>query len=188
MICQAPALAVEPNNQSDLTEHPDEFGFILDNVHSLLVFRTTNFTYYPNPVFEAFNPSGILELKPGTPVILKVRVQSRTLTIFANVPQVSYAGGGDPSHHWYKKKGFNDSAIGYTVPIKELGILEISPHSSYWSNSWNLHALLAVGNEARSQILAILSLTVMENERTAWFAEGTCVVWGTEYWEVLQVD
>ncbi|KAJ7329362.1 hypothetical protein JRQ81_015536 [Phrynocephalus forsythii] len=71
MICQAPALAMDPNNQSDLTERPDEFGFILDNVHSLLILNKTNFTYYPNPVFEAFNPSGILELKPGTPVILK---------------------------------------------------------------------------------------------------------------------
>lgn len=72
MTCQAPALAIDPNNQSDLAERPDEFGFILDNVHSLMILNKTNFTYYPNPVFETFNPSGILELKPGTPVILKV--------------------------------------------------------------------------------------------------------------------
>ncbi|XP_060101991.1 plexin-A4 [Heteronotia binoei] len=71
MTCQAPALAVDPNNQSDLTERPDEFGFILDNVQSLLILNKTNFTYYPNPVFEVFNPPGVLELKPGTPVIIK---------------------------------------------------------------------------------------------------------------------
>nr|XP_025038993.1 plexin-A4 [Pelodiscus sinensis] len=71
MTCQAPALAVDPNHQSELTERPEEFGFILDNVQSLLILNKTNFTYYPNPVFEAFNPSGILELKPGTPIILK---------------------------------------------------------------------------------------------------------------------
>uniref|UniRef100_A0A803SRP4 Plexin A4 n=1 Tax=Anolis carolinensis TaxID=28377 RepID=A0A803SRP4_ANOCA len=71
MVCQAPALAIDPNNLSDLTERPEEFGFILDNVQSLLILNKTNFTYYPNPVFEAFNPSGILELKPGTPIILK---------------------------------------------------------------------------------------------------------------------
>ncbi|KAM6436242.1 plexin-A4 isoform 2-T3 [Liasis olivaceus] len=71
MVCQAPALTVDSNNQSDLTERPDEFGFILDNVYSLLILNKTNFTYYPNPVFEAFSPPGILELKPGTPVILK---------------------------------------------------------------------------------------------------------------------
>ncbi|XP_027705651.1 plexin-A4-like, partial [Vombatus ursinus] len=71
MTCQAPALAVDPEHQSDLTERPEEFGFILDNVQSLLILNKTNFTYYPNPVFEAFGPSGILELKPGTPIILK---------------------------------------------------------------------------------------------------------------------
>uniref|UniRef100_A0A452GVX5 Plexin A4 n=1 Tax=Gopherus agassizii TaxID=38772 RepID=A0A452GVX5_9SAUR len=64
-------LAMDPNHQSELTERPEEFGFILDNVQSLLMLNKTNFTYYPNPVFEAFNPSGILELKPGTPIILK---------------------------------------------------------------------------------------------------------------------
>ncbi|XP_061054720.1 plexin-A4 isoform X3 [Eubalaena glacialis] len=71
MTCQAPALALGPDQQSDLTERPEEFGFILDNVQSLLILNKTNFTYYPNPVFEAFGPSGILELKPGTPIILK---------------------------------------------------------------------------------------------------------------------
>ncbi|XP_074125662.1 plexin-A4 [Sminthopsis crassicaudata] len=71
MTCQAPALAIDPDHQSDLTERPEEFGFILDNVQSLLILNKTNFTYYPNPVFEAFSPSGILELKPGTPIILK---------------------------------------------------------------------------------------------------------------------
>lgn len=73
MTCQAPALTLGPDHQSDLTERPEEFGFILDNVQSLLILNKTNFTYYPNPVFEAFGPSGILELKPGTPIILKVR-------------------------------------------------------------------------------------------------------------------
>uniref|UniRef100_A0A8C3PT73 Plexin-A4 n=1 Tax=Calidris pygmaea TaxID=425635 RepID=A0A8C3PT73_9CHAR len=64
-------LAVDPNHQSELAERPEEFGFILDNVQSLLILNKTNFTYYPNPIFEVFNPSGILELKPGSPIILK---------------------------------------------------------------------------------------------------------------------
>ncbi|KAB0399439.1 hypothetical protein E2I00_006224 [Balaenoptera physalus] len=42
-----------------------------EHINSLLILNKTNFTYYPNPVFEAFGPSGILELKPGTPIILK---------------------------------------------------------------------------------------------------------------------
>ncbi|XP_008627086.1 plexin-A4 isoform X1 [Corvus cornix cornix] len=73
MTCQAPALAVDPNHHSELAERPEEFGFILDNVQSLLILNKTNFTYYPNPIFEVFNPSGILELKPGSPIILKGR-------------------------------------------------------------------------------------------------------------------
>ncbi|XP_077324844.1 plexin-A4 [Lithobates pipiens] len=71
MICQAPAVAINSNNLGETTERPEEFGFILDNVQSLLVLNKTNFTYYPDPVFESFNPSGILELKPGSPIILK---------------------------------------------------------------------------------------------------------------------
>ncbi|RXM28955.1 Plexin-A4 [Acipenser ruthenus] len=73
MICQAPELAVSSNHQSDIVERPDEFGFILDNVQTLLVFNNTNFIYYPNPTFEHLSPSGVLELKPGSPIILKGR-------------------------------------------------------------------------------------------------------------------
>ncbi|KAK6488134.1 plexin-A4 [Huso huso] len=73
MICQAPELAVSSNHQSDIVERPDEFGFILDNVQTLLIFNNTNFIYYPNPTFEHLSPSGVLELKPGSPIILKGR-------------------------------------------------------------------------------------------------------------------
>ncbi|XP_069485730.1 plexin-A4 isoform X3 [Ambystoma mexicanum] len=70
MTCQAPALHLGSAMQSEITEHPEEFGFILDNVQALLILKTT-FTYYPDPIFEPFSPSGIMELKPGTPIILK---------------------------------------------------------------------------------------------------------------------
>ncbi|XP_041058652.1 plexin-A4 isoform X1 [Carcharodon carcharias] len=73
MICQAPALAIGQNQQTDNTERPDEFGFILDNVQTLLIYNNTNFIYYPNPVFEPLSTSGVLELKPGSPIILKGR-------------------------------------------------------------------------------------------------------------------
>ncbi|MGH0153704.1 UNVERIFIED_CONTAM: hypothetical protein FKN15_042022 [Acipenser sinensis] len=73
MICQAPELAVSSNHQSDIVERPDEFGFILDNVQTLLIFNNTYFIYYPNPTFEHLSPSGVLELKPGSPIILKGR-------------------------------------------------------------------------------------------------------------------
>ncbi|XP_039617291.1 plexin-A4 [Polypterus senegalus] len=75
MICQAPELAVSPssNHMADVTERPDEFGFILDNVQSLSILNNTNFIFYPNPVFDLWGPSGVLELKPGSPIILKGR-------------------------------------------------------------------------------------------------------------------
>uniref|UniRef100_A0A4W3IM62 Plexin A4 n=2 Tax=Callorhinchus milii TaxID=7868 RepID=A0A4W3IM62_CALMI len=73
MTCQAPALAISQNLQTDNVEHPDEFGFILDNVQALLIYNNTKFIYYPNPVFEPLSISGVLELKPGSPIMLKGR-------------------------------------------------------------------------------------------------------------------
>ncbi len=42
-------------------------------VSSLLVLNSTPFTHYPNPTFDSLGNSGILEVKPGSPIILKVR-------------------------------------------------------------------------------------------------------------------
>ncbi|XP_043920171.1 plexin-A4 [Protopterus annectens] len=71
MMCQAPPLALDSNH--DAMEHPDEFGFILDDVQALQIVRNTTFTYFPNPAFESLSPTGVLELKPGSPIILKGR-------------------------------------------------------------------------------------------------------------------
>lgn len=40
---------------------------------SLLVLNSTPFMHYPNPTFDPLGSSGILEVKPGSPIILKVR-------------------------------------------------------------------------------------------------------------------
>ncbi|KAJ3583199.1 hypothetical protein NHX12_034201 [Muraenolepis orangiensis] len=71
MTCLAPGLVY--NNPSPLEGplHPDEFGFILDQVSSLLVLNTTPFTHYPNPTFDPLGTAGVLEVKPGSPIILK---------------------------------------------------------------------------------------------------------------------
>lgn len=42
-------------------------------VSSLLVLNSTPFMHYPNPTFDPLGNSGILEVKPGSPIILKVR-------------------------------------------------------------------------------------------------------------------
>lgn len=71
MLCQAPALPGSLSRE-EVVEKPDEFGFILDSVESVLALKNINFLYYPNPVFEPLSPSGVQELKPGSPIILKV--------------------------------------------------------------------------------------------------------------------
>ncbi|XP_059843060.1 plexin-A4 isoform X1 [Hypanus sabinus] len=73
MVCQAPPLPISQSQQTDNVERPDEFGFILDNVQTLLIYNNTNLIYYPNPVFEPLSTTGVLELKPGSPIILKGR-------------------------------------------------------------------------------------------------------------------
>lgn len=72
MLCKAPALPVSLSRQQEVVERPDEFGFILDGVQAVRALSNNNFLYYPNPVFETVSPSGIQELKPGSPIILKV--------------------------------------------------------------------------------------------------------------------
>nr|XP_023686880.1 plexin-A4 [Paramormyrops kingsleyae] len=73
MLCLAPELPVSLSRQREAPEKPDEFGFILDDVHAALALNGSSFMYYPNPVFEPLSPSGVLELKPGSPIILKGR-------------------------------------------------------------------------------------------------------------------
>lgn len=72
MQCMAPEFPHSPSRQKEVPERPDEFGFILDNVQSVLALNNTSFIYFPNPVFEPVSVSGVQELKPGSPIILKV--------------------------------------------------------------------------------------------------------------------
>lgn len=75
MLCQAPELPISLARHQEVPERPDEFGFKLDDVQSLMALNNTNFIYYPNPEFEPLSVSGVLELKPGSPIILKVSGQ-----------------------------------------------------------------------------------------------------------------
>lgn len=72
MLCQAPELPISLARQQEVPERPDEFGFKLDDVQALMALNNSNFIYYPNPEFEPLSVSGVLELKPGSPIILKV--------------------------------------------------------------------------------------------------------------------
>ncbi|KAG7224369.1 hypothetical protein INR49_004711 [Caranx melampygus] len=71
MTCMAPGLVYGKPNPPEGALRPDEFGFIFDQVSSLLVLNSTPFMHYPNPTFDPLGNSGILEVKPGSPIILK---------------------------------------------------------------------------------------------------------------------
>ncbi|CAM4619434.1 unnamed protein product [Leuciscus chuanchicus] len=71
MVCLVPSVAGSERGFSEVGSGPDEIGFIMDNVQTLLVVNET-FSFYPDPVFEPFGPS-MQELKPGSPLILKGR-------------------------------------------------------------------------------------------------------------------
>ncbi|NXI40334.1 PLXA1 protein, partial [Galbula dea] len=73
MVCYAPSINNTLRKPPEVGDRPDEIGFIMDNVQALLIINTTNFVYYPDPVFELLSPTGMLELKPSSPLILKVR-------------------------------------------------------------------------------------------------------------------
>lgn len=72
MSCSAPSLTEDVQPGVETVKHADEFGFIFNNVQALLVYNTSNLLYYPNPTFEPLSTSGVLEQKPGSPIILKV--------------------------------------------------------------------------------------------------------------------
>ncbi|KAG7472099.1 hypothetical protein MATL_G00105000 [Megalops atlanticus] len=73
MSCFAPSLTAEYRPGLDSVKHADAFGFIFNNVQALLTYNNTNFIYYPNPYFEPLSTNGVLEQKPGSPIILKGR-------------------------------------------------------------------------------------------------------------------
>uniref|UniRef100_A0A665TBD2 Plexin-A1 n=1 Tax=Echeneis naucrates TaxID=173247 RepID=A0A665TBD2_ECHNA len=72
MVCLAPSVAGSDKGFSEAGSSPDEIGFVMDDVRSVLVVNET-FSFHPDPVFEPLSPSGMLELKPSSPLILKGR-------------------------------------------------------------------------------------------------------------------
>lgn len=70
--CFAPSLKAEHTADQETVKHVDEFGFVFNNVQALLTYNNLSFVYYPNPYLEPLSLSGVLEQKPGAPIILKV--------------------------------------------------------------------------------------------------------------------
>lgn len=79
MVCRAPSVDNPTRSPPELGERPDELGFIMDDVRALLVLNSSSFLYYPDPVLEPLSPTGLLELKPSSPLILKVGQSQRVV-------------------------------------------------------------------------------------------------------------
>ncbi|XP_010637109.1 plexin-A3 isoform X3 [Fukomys damarensis] len=71
MLCKAPGIFLGRPQPRAQGEHPDEFGFLLDHVQTARSLNRSSFTYYPDPSFEPLGPSGVLNVKPGSHVVLK---------------------------------------------------------------------------------------------------------------------
>lgn len=91
MVCYAPSIDNPVRSPPEVGDRPDEIGFIMDNVQALLIINTTNFVYYPDPVFEPLSPTGMLELKPSSPLILKVRQHAPAGRGIGTCPSVEVA-------------------------------------------------------------------------------------------------
>lgn len=90
MVCLAPSVAESELEFSESGTGPDEIGFYMDNVNALVVVNET-FSYYPDPVFEPLSPSGVLELKPTSPLILKVSA-AKMCFFFSFISELDDAG------------------------------------------------------------------------------------------------
>uniref|UniRef100_A0A452FLW8 Plexin A3 n=1 Tax=Capra hircus TaxID=9925 RepID=A0A452FLW8_CAPHI len=65
MLCKAPGIFLGSPS------HRPRFGFLLDHVQTARSLNRSSFTYYPDPSFEPLGPSGVLDIKPGSHVVLK---------------------------------------------------------------------------------------------------------------------
>lgn len=86
--CFAPSLKTEQSADQETVKHVDEFGFVFNNVQALLTYNNTSFVYYPNPYLEPLSLTGVLEQKPGAPIILKVRRSPAALIAFGNCKEL----------------------------------------------------------------------------------------------------
>ncbi|XP_030821421.1 plexin-A2 [Camarhynchus parvulus] len=71
-VIQEPRIRVKHNGKEFINVIHDPC-FIFNNVQSLLLYNHTKFIYYPDPTFEMLSSTGVLEQKPGSPIILKGR-------------------------------------------------------------------------------------------------------------------
>ena len=91
-------------------------------VTSLLVLNTTTFTHYPNPTFETLGTSGILEVKPGSPIILKV------ISLFQFIPVLDDSLNAH-SLIWFKLNLYSSLNKSPLIRFKHMSFNPVETHS-----------------------------------------------------------
>ncbi|XP_034513148.1 plexin-A1 [Ailuropoda melanoleuca] len=141
MVCRAPSVDNPTRSPPELGERPDELGFVMDDVRALLVLNTSSFLYYPDPVLEPLSPTGLLELKPSSPLILKVMEGGAVLCLQGWVP-AGWASDIQPIT-------VGHSAVRHIVPRAVRPLYRLAP-SPWGSGTKVLLASLVVGSVHRA--------------------------------------
>ncbi|CAB1354195.1 unnamed protein product [Coregonus sp. 'balchen'] len=155
MVCLAPSVAVSEKGFSETGSGPDEIGFIMDNVHTTLVVNET-FSFYPDPVIEPLSSTGLLELKPSSPLILKVRLMEiEAQVLIGDTPCVLTLSESQLLCEWPNLTGEHKVTV-------RVGGFEYSPGTLqiYSDSLLTLPAIIGIGGGGGLLLLVIIGVLI----------------------------
>ncbi|XP_043357275.1 plexin-A3 isoform X3 [Dermochelys coriacea] len=149
---------------------PDEFGFLLDHVQAARTLNRSAFTYYPDPQVEPFGPAGVLEVKPGSHIVLKGR---NLIPAAMGGGRLNYTVliGGEPCVLTVSETQLlcdSPSQTGEQLVTILVGGLSFSPGSLhiYPEAALPLGALVGLGAGGSLLLLAIIGVLVAYKRKT----------------------
>nr|XP_042717338.1 plexin-A3 [Chrysemys picta bellii] len=170
MLCQAPGIVPGGRELPAGGASPDEFGFLLDHVQAARTLNRSAFTYYPDPQVEPFGPAGVLEVKPGSHIVLKGR---NLIPAAAGGARLNYTVliGGEPCALTVSETQLlcdSPSQTGEQPVTILVGGLSFSPGSLhiYPEAALPLGALVGLGVGGSLLLLAIIGVLVAYKRKT----------------------
>ncbi|XP_050784245.1 plexin-A3-like isoform X1 [Gopherus flavomarginatus] len=170
MLCQAPGIVLGGRELPAVGASPDEFGFLLDHVQAARTLNRSAFTYYPDPQVEPFSPAGVLEVKPGSHIVLKGR---NLIPAAAGGARLNYTVliGGEPCALTVSETQLlcdSPSQTGEQPVTILVGGLSFSPGSLhiYPEAALPLGALVGLGAGGSLLLLAIIGVLVAYKRKT----------------------
>ncbi|XP_043357276.1 plexin-A3 isoform X4 [Dermochelys coriacea] len=170
MLCQAPGIVLGGRELPAEGASPDEFGFLLDHVQAARTLNRSAFTYYPDPQVEPFGPAGVLEVKPGSHIVLKGR---NLIPAAMGGGRLNYTVliGGEPCVLTVSETQLlcdSPSQTGEQLVTILVGGLSFSPGSLhiYPEAALPLGALVGLGAGGSLLLLAIIGVLVAYKRKT----------------------